>query len=205
MWWHTMPQANDVMWTLSAEMFSDLQLASHLLHKLASKPCHNDMTALLMLVHAVWHQARQNSCAALYATCRYICSAHTQHALIGTPHAAAQALCCCCSTYWYCSPAALHCLTLLLTMGSLLLLLTDVDYLNILYNTVSTNIDTTAIPSRKYPFSSDQGSQAGLCSASTRLSHRPETLSAMVPFAAVYSIQMMYVCLCILLCCAAHK
>ncbi len=98
-----------------------------------------------------------------------------------------------------------RCFALPHTAAYKLLLLTDVDYLNISHYIVSTKIDTTAIPSRKYPFSSDQGSQAGLGSASTRLSHRPETLSAMVPFAAVYSIQMMYVCLCILLCCAAHK
>ena len=38
----------------------------------------------------------------------------------------------------------------------------------------------TAIPSRKYPFSSDQGSQTGLGSTSTRLSDRPGTLSAVV-------------------------
>ncbi len=39
----------------------------------------------------------------------------------------------------------------------------------------------TAIPSRKYPFSSDQGSQTGLGSIlSTRLSDRPGTLSAVV-------------------------
>ena len=37
-----------------------------------------------------------------------------------------------------------------------------------------------AIPSRKYPFSSDQGSQTGLGSTSTRLSDRPGTLSAVV-------------------------
>ena len=36
----------------------------------------------------------------------------------------------------------------------------------------------TAIPSRIYPFSSDQGSQTGLGSTSTRLSDRPGTLSA---------------------------
>ena len=38
----------------------------------------------------------------------------------------------------------------------------------------------TAIPSRIYPFSSDQGSQTGLGSTSTRLSDRPGTLSAVV-------------------------
>jgi len=38
----------------------------------------------------------------------------------------------------------------------------------------------TAIPSRKSPFSSDQGSQTGLGSTSTRLSDRPGTLSAVV-------------------------
>ncbi len=38
----------------------------------------------------------------------------------------------------------------------------------------------TAIPSRKYPFSSDQGSHTGLGSTSTRLSDRPGTLSAVV-------------------------
>ena len=38
----------------------------------------------------------------------------------------------------------------------------------------------TAIPSRVYPFSSDQGSQTGLGSTSTRLSDRPGTLSAVV-------------------------
>ena len=38
----------------------------------------------------------------------------------------------------------------------------------------------TAIPSRTYPFSSDQGSQTGLGSTSTRLSDRPGTLSAVV-------------------------
>ena len=41
----------------------------------------------------------------------------------------------------------------------------------------------TAIPSRTYPFSSDQGSQTGLGSTSTRLSDRPGTLSAVVSFA----------------------
>ena len=40
----------------------------------------------------------------------------------------------------------------------------------------------TAIPSRTYPFSSDQGSQTGLGSISTRLSDRPGTLSAVVSF-----------------------
>ena len=40
----------------------------------------------------------------------------------------------------------------------------------------------TAIPSRTYPFSSDQGSQTGLGSTSTRLSDRPGTLSAVVSF-----------------------
>ena len=48
----------------------------------------------------------------------------------------------------------------------------------------------TAIPSRTYPFSSDQGSQTGLGSTSTRLSDRPGTLSAVVsiayPFAACW-------------------
>ena len=38
----------------------------------------------------------------------------------------------------------------------------------------------TAVPSRTYPFSSDQGSQTGLGSISTRLSDRPGTLSAVV-------------------------
>ena len=38
----------------------------------------------------------------------------------------------------------------------------------------------TAIPSRIYPFSSDQGSQTGLGSTSTRLSDRPGTFSAVV-------------------------
>ena len=38
----------------------------------------------------------------------------------------------------------------------------------------------TAIPFRKYPFSSDQGSQTGLGSTSTRLSDCPGTLSAVV-------------------------
>jgi len=38
----------------------------------------------------------------------------------------------------------------------------------------------TAIPSRKYPFSSDQGSQTGLGSTSTRLSDHPGTLTAVV-------------------------
>jgi len=38
----------------------------------------------------------------------------------------------------------------------------------------------TAIPSRNYPFSSDQGSQTGLGSTSTRLSDRPGTLTAVV-------------------------
>ena len=38
----------------------------------------------------------------------------------------------------------------------------------------------TAIPSRLDPFSSDQGSQTGLGSTSTRLSDRPGTLSAVV-------------------------
>ena len=37
-----------------------------------------------------------------------------------------------------------------------------------------------AIPSRKFPFSSDQGSQPGLGTTSTRLSDRPGTLSAVV-------------------------
>ena len=40
----------------------------------------------------------------------------------------------------------------------------------------------TAIPSRTYPFSSDQGSQTGLGSTSTRLSDRPGTLSVVVSF-----------------------
>ncbi len=38
----------------------------------------------------------------------------------------------------------------------------------------------TAIPSKKYPFSSDQGSQTGLGSIITRLSDRPGTLSEVV-------------------------
>ena len=38
----------------------------------------------------------------------------------------------------------------------------------------------TAIPSRKYPFSSDPGSQTGLGSTSTRLSDRPGTLGTVV-------------------------
>ncbi|KAL3151396.1 hypothetical protein ABBQ38_013224 [Trebouxia sp. C0009 RCD-2024] len=44
----------------------------------------------------------------------------------------------------------------------------------------------TAIPSRTYPFSSDQGTQTGLGSTSTRLSDRPGTLSAVVSFAACW-------------------
>ncbi|DBA99016.1 TPA: hypothetical protein ACH3X1_014287 [Trebouxia sp. C0004] len=38
----------------------------------------------------------------------------------------------------------------------------------------------TAIPSRKYPFSSDQGSQTGLGSTNTQLRDRPGILSAVV-------------------------
>ena len=38
----------------------------------------------------------------------------------------------------------------------------------------------TVIPSRTYPFSSDQGSQTGLGSTNTRLSDRPGTLSAVM-------------------------
>ena len=45
-------------------------------------------------------------------------------------------------------------------------------------------LHATAIPSRTYPFSSDQGSQTGLGSTSTRLSDRPGTLSAVVSFLA---------------------
>ena len=42
------------------------------------------------------------------------------------------------------------------------------------------SLHATAIPSRTYPFSSDQGSQTGLGSTSTRLSDRPGTLGAVV-------------------------
>ena len=43
----------------------------------------------------------------------------------------------------------------------------------------------TALRPGTYPFSSDQGSQAGLGSISTRLSDRPGTLSAVVFFAFI--------------------
>jgi len=53
---------------------------------------------------------------------------------------------------------------------------------------IQADFHATAIPSRRYPLSSDQGSLTGLGATSTRLSDRPGTLSAVVfsPFLHVF-------------------
>ena len=68
---------------------------------------------------------------------------------------------------------------------------------------IQASFHATAIPSRKYPFSVDQGSQIGLGSTSARQSDRPGTLSAVV-FSHFLSL-CMYLCLCILHCCCLSK
>ena len=51
---------------------------------------------------------------------------------------------------------------------------------NLRSNKASLRLDEAALRRRSYPFSSDQGSQTGLGSTSTRLTDRPGTLSAVV-------------------------
>ena len=71
----------------------------------------------------------------------------------------------------------------------------------------------TAVPSRTYPFSSDQGSQTGLGSISTRLSDRPGTLSAVVSLVfklaccvcIVCSVSCFMLACCICAHCAVHR
>ena len=75
-----------------------------------------------------------------------------------SPRAAAKTLCyCCCCTY--CSPAGVHCLTHLPVMGCLHR--TAVGTPGLGCNKVI-QLTLHAIPSRTYPFSSDQGSLTGL-------------------------------------------
>ena len=81
----------------------------------------------------------------------------------------------------YCLSAGLCCLTHLPMLGLLLLAIWyRATYLHGYINVHQAISHATAIPSRKYPFSTDQGSQPGLGSTSTRLSDRPGTLSAVV-------------------------